>query len=141
VREIMAEQTRWTGNASDLLRGGADALGENAWRGRAGWPTSPRALAGRLRRAQTSLRTAALGPPRPSLRRRGSKPSLNSGAGRWALRLPSREGRAGTRIIRISASPENPQRQTVSTVGNVVDDGRSEWGHLSPDAEFVDQAR
>ena len=27
VRDIMAERTRWTGNASDLLRGGADASG------------------------------------------------------------------------------------------------------------------
>jgi hypothetical protein len=115
VCDIMAERTRWTGKASDLLRGGADAFAENGLRGRGGWPTSPRALAGRLRRAQTSLRTLGI---------------------EIAF---SREGRAGTRIIRISASPENPQRQTVSTVstvGNVVDGGRSEWAHLSPDAEL-----
>jgi hypothetical protein len=101
VRDIMAERTRWTGNASDLLRGGTDALGENAWRGRAGWPNSPRALAGRLRRAQTSLRSLGI---------------------EIAF---SREGRAGTRIIRMSASPGNPQRQTVSTVGTVIDGGHS----------------
>ena len=57
VRDIMADRTRWTGQASDLLRGGADA---SVWTGTAGWPTSPRALAGRLRRAQTSLRTLGI---------------------------------------------------------------------------------
>jgi hypothetical protein len=43
VREIMADRTQWTGSASDLLQ----------------WPKSPRALAGRLRWAQTFLRTLA----------------------------------------------------------------------------------
>jgi hypothetical protein len=47
VREIMADRTHWTGSASDLLQVGAN---------RSGWPKSPRALAGRLRRAQTFLR-------------------------------------------------------------------------------------
>jgi hypothetical protein len=77
VREFMAERTAWTGNASDLLRIGADAS-RGYMSGRAdGWPKSPRALAGRLRRAQTSLR--ALG-----------------------IEIAfSREGRAGTRIIRL----------------------------------------
>jgi len=44
VREIMADRAQWTGSASDLLQVGTN---------RSGWPKSPRALAGRLRRAQT----------------------------------------------------------------------------------------
>ena len=50
-----------------------------AWRS-AGWPKTPRALAGRLRRAQTFLRTLGI--------------EIDF----------SREGRAGTRMIRISAA-------------------------------------
>jgi hypothetical protein len=50
------KQTPWTGNASDLLRAGADAFRDDRSGRSAGWPKSPRALAGRLRRAQTSLR-------------------------------------------------------------------------------------
>ena len=80
VRDIMAKQTTWTGNASDLLRAGADALRDDRSRPSAGWPKTPRALAGRLRRAQTPLRTLGI---------------------EIAF---SREGHAGTRVIRIHAS-------------------------------------
>jgi hypothetical protein len=53
VREITADRAQWTGSASDLLQ-----LGTN----QAGWPKSPRALAGRLRRASGSrLSSAARG--------------------------------------------------------------------------------
>jgi hypothetical protein len=76
VREMMAERPTWTGSASELLRVGIEYTGD----GRSAWPKSPRALAGRLRRAQTSLRA-------------------------FGIEIAfSREGRAGTRIIRISAS-------------------------------------
>jgi hypothetical protein len=55
IREIMAAHSRWCGTASDLLRVGADdpTLAR-------GWPKSPRALAGRLRRAQTPLRALGI---------------------------------------------------------------------------------
>jgi hypothetical protein len=46
VREIMADRAQWRGSASDLLQIGAN---------RSGSPKSPRALAGRLRRAETLL--------------------------------------------------------------------------------------
>lgn len=82
VRQIMVERTTWSGSALDLLR-----AGEGVGKRRAGWPDNPRALAGRLRRAQTFLR--ALG--------------IEIAFGR--------EGRAGTRTIRISAAVE----KTVST--------------------------
>src|SRR5262249_37485285 len=51
VREIMADKAQWRGSASDLLQIGAN---------RSGWPKSPRALAGRLRRAQSFLRTLGI---------------------------------------------------------------------------------
>jgi hypothetical protein len=83
VREMMADRAQWTGSASDLLQVGAN---------RSGWPKGPRALAGRLRRAQAFLRTLGI---------------------EIAF---AREGRFGTRIIRITAIGENQLRDTVSTV-------------------------
>jgi hypothetical protein len=85
VREIMADRAQWTGSALDLLQVGTN---------RSGWPKSPRALAGRLRRAQTFLRTLGI--------------EIVFG----------REGRFGTRTIRITAVGE-----THSTVSRVSDNG------------------
>jgi hypothetical protein len=95
VRDIMAERNSWTGTAADLLRAGAERAGDGILRDRAGWPKNPRALAGRLRRAQTFLR--ALG-----------------------IEITfSREGRAGSRIIRMRAT-----EKTVCTFCTVGDHGR-----------------
>jgi hypothetical protein len=88
VCEIMADTAQWTGSASDLLQVGIN---------RSGWPKSPRALAGRLRRAQTFLRTLGI--------------EIVFG----------REGRLGTRTIRITALGENRSHNTVSTVSRVSD--------------------
>ena len=90
VREIMADRAQWTGSASDLLQVGSS---------RSGWPKSPRALAGRLRRAQTFLRTLGI--------------EIVFG----------REGRLGTRTIRITAIGEDRSRNTVCTVSSVRGDG------------------
>jgi hypothetical protein len=97
VREIMADRRTWIGSASDLLRAGADRTGESSKSLSAGWPKSPRALAGRLRRAQTFLRTLGI--------------EMTFG----------REGRAGTRTIRMSSALENRSTavSTVCTVGTV----------------------
>jgi hypothetical protein len=57
VRHIMAGTSEWTGSASDLLRAGLEIEEATPYRGRADWPKTPRALAGRLRRAQTFLRS------------------------------------------------------------------------------------
>ena len=95
IRDIMAERTMWSGSASDLLRVAAPHPRDDAsWTG-AGWPRSPRALAGRLRRAQTPLRALGI--------------EITFG----------REGRAGTRIIRMTASRPKPPAATVSTVSTV----------------------
>jgi hypothetical protein len=105
VREIMAERNSWMGTAVDLLRLGADGNSDRRSDSRTGWPKSPRALAGRLRRAQTFLRALGID---------------------IAF---SREGRAGSRIISIRARLES----TVSTVSSVRHDGfRSGSGQPPP---------
>jgi hypothetical protein len=81
VREIMAERGSWTGSAADLLRLGVSRSCDGISRNRTGWPKNPRALAGRLRRVQTFLRALGI--------------DITF----------SREGRAGSRIIRIAAAP------------------------------------
>jgi hypothetical protein len=90
VRELMADRAQWKGSASDLLQVGTN---------RSGWPKNPRALAGRLRRAQSFLRTLGI--------------DIAFG----------REGRLGTRTIRITAMGENQSHNTVSTVSRVSDHG------------------
>jgi hypothetical protein len=104
VREIMTERSAWTGSAADLLRAGADHSGDGTARGSPGWPKNPRALAGRLRRAQTFLR--ALG--------------IEVAFGR--------EGHAGSRVIRMYTTVAN----TVSTVSSVGNNG-SRSGSAQPD--------
>jgi hypothetical protein len=94
VRDIMAAQTTWSGNASDLLRIDVHPAGNASGRD-PDWPKSPRALAGRLRRAQTALRILGI---------------------EIAFR---REGRTGARIIRISASHQHQPHKTVSIVSTV----------------------
>jgi hypothetical protein len=99
VREMIAERTQWTGSASDLLLAGTSTAGDSMGWNRSGWPKSPRALAGRLRRAQPFLRTLGI--------------EIAFG----------REGRMGTRTIRIMAVGENRCHNTVSTVSRVSDNG------------------
>ena len=89
----------WTGSASDLLSLCAKSARNDIAAGLA-WARNPRALAGRLRRAQTFLRTLGI---------------------EIAF---SREGRAGTRIIRVIRTAEN----TVSNV-SVVGAARSNGSH------------
>jgi hypothetical protein len=88
VREIMADKAQWRGSASDLLQLGAN---------RSGWPKSPRALAGRLCRAQSFLRILGV--------------EIVFG----------REGRLGMRTIRITARGENQFHNIVSTVSRASD--------------------
>jgi hypothetical protein len=88
VRELMSERNSWTGSAADLLRISVERTrqtGDNTH-----WPKNPRALAGHLRRAQTFLRVLGI-----------------------EITF-SREGRAGSRVIRMRTSLEN----TVSTVSS-----------------------
>jgi hypothetical protein len=98
VREIMAERSSWAGSAADLLRAGAGRGSDGISPDGRGWPKNPRALAGRLRRAQTFLRVLGI--------------DITF----------SREGRAGNRIIRMRATVENTV-STASTVSSIGDNG------------------
>jgi hypothetical protein len=80
VRAVMATRTEWTGTASDLLGALAEAAGERVAKSKT-WPDSPRALAGRLRRAAAFLRKIGI--------------EISFG----------REGRARTRTIHIATPP------------------------------------
>jgi hypothetical protein len=96
VRELMSERPSWTGTAADLMRFGVERSSDRI--DGTGWAKNPRALAGHLRRAQTFLR--ALG-----------------------IEIAfSREGRAGSRVIRMRSFPENTV-STVSSVSSVSDSG------------------
>jgi hypothetical protein len=107
VRELMSERSSWTGSAADLLRI-VQRAGQTA--DNTGWPKNPRALAGRLRRAQTFLR--ALG-----------------------IEIAfSREGRTGSRVIRMRKCLEHTV-STVSSVGN--EPGPGSERHLSGSASAV----
>jgi hypothetical protein len=87
VRKIMAKQARWVGTASDLLDAAA-VCGDHLAGRIVDWPKNPRALAGRLRRSQTFLRTLGI---------------------ELAFH---REGREGNRIIKMTSrldfSPSTP---------------------------------
>jgi hypothetical protein len=104
VRQIMANRSTWSGSASDLVRAGADLAGPGLPRGATAWPKNPPALAGRLRRAEAFLRVL------------GIEISFH------------REGRAGTRVIRIHTRAEN----TVSSVRHADYDPGSSQPSLGP---------
>jgi hypothetical protein len=91
VRTIMVGRTIWTGSASDLLRLYAESARDDISTGPA-WAKNPRALAGRLRRAQTFLRTLGI---------------------EIAF---SREGRTGMRMIRVSTGAENTVSGSINAV-------------------------
>ena len=90
-RELITERGSWAGCAADLLRVGADRNRNAVIMGGPERPKNPRALAGWLRRAQTFLRTLG-------------------------IIAFSREGRAGSRVIRMHATLED----TVRTVSQSV---------------------
>jgi len=56
----MAERKQWSGTASDFLRAADSIQRDEVSILRPDWPRTPRALAGRLRRAQTSLRAVGI---------------------------------------------------------------------------------
>ncbi len=82
IRSLMDSQTEWTGTASDLLGALSGEVGERIAKTKT-WPATARALAGRLRRAATFLRKV------------GIDIEFN------------KEGRARTRIIRISCAADS----------------------------------
>ena len=94
VRKLMARTRQLGGNGLGPSACRHRSAGDDVSKKSADWPKNPGALAGRLRRAQTFLRML------------GIEISF------------SREGRAGTRTIRISSAVEN-RRTSVSAVSSV----------------------
>jgi hypothetical protein len=108
VRDIMAECNSWTGSAAELLHVGTDRSRNGGSGSLSGWPSNPRALAGRLRRAQTCLRALGI---------------------EVAF---TREGRAGSRVIRMRTVVGD----TVSTVSGARDtEARPRSGYSAPGSE------
>ncbi len=105
VRSLMATRTEWTGTASDLLGALSGEVGERIAKAKT-WPATARALSGRLRRAATFLRKV------------GVDIEFN------------KEGRARTRIIRIScgadsagAAPSRPSAPSAEGAKVASDNG------------------
>jgi hypothetical protein len=90
VRAVMAARTEWKGTASELLGALAEVAGERVARSKS-WPDSPRALAGRLRRAATFLRKIGI------------------------EITYSREGRARNRIIHFTTTGKPTKAETGGT--------------------------
>ncbi len=81
IRSMMNTRTEWTGTASDLLGALDEEIGEKVRKSKT-WPSSARAMSGRVRRAATFLRKVGID---------------------IAF---EREGRARTRTIRVTRKPE-----------------------------------
>ena len=113
VRAVMATRTVWTGTASDLLGALAEVAGERVAKSKT-WPDSPRALAGRLRRAATSLR----------------KIGIEIGFGR--------EGRARTRTIHITAAPALPGPEQAGVLPSAPSASSASAMKSSPAKGFAD---
>jgi len=113
VRAVMATRTVWTGTASDLLGALAEVAGERVAKSKT-WPDSPRALAGRLRRAATSLR----------------KIGIEIGFGR--------EGRARTRAIHITAAPALPGPEQAGVLPSAPSASSASAMKSSPAKGFAD---
>ena len=129
VRALMATRTEWTGTASELLGALAEMAGERVAKSKA-WPDSPRALAGRLRRAATFLRKIGIEigfePRRPGAD--ADHPHHH----RAIIRARNRRG-ATVRIVRtVRRSAETHSCQWLShrglrTVGDGADGSRARW--------------
>jgi hypothetical protein len=106
VRSLMASRTDWTGTASDLLGALSEEVVETVRRAKT-WPATPRALSGRIRRAATFLHEV------------GIDISFE------------REGRARTRTIRISCSPEHTALEMSVPSASSADQGKGARGNGS----------
>jgi hypothetical protein len=89
VREIVARRNNWIGTAAELLSLSVAYSGDRV--SCCSWPKNPRSLAGRLRRSQTPLRSLGI---------------------EIAF---IREGKAGTRFIKISDVGKSPPRERRSS--------------------------
>ena len=87
VRALISERESWTGTATQLLVDLVRFTGNNTFRSKE-WPTSPRGLAGRLKRFATFLRKSGI-----------------------SMTLGQRQGKTGTRMIHLTRglTPARPK--------------------------------
>ena len=116
VRTIMADRTTWTGSASDLLRLCAESARDDI-SGSTPWAKNPRALAGRLRRAQTFLRTLGI---EITFSREGRAGDQNDQGEHEMLKIPSAP----------SASSVPPAGMALTAISPVLLGSRNEQQRL-----------
>jgi hypothetical protein len=133
VRAVMAKRTVWTGTASDLLGALAEVTDERVATSKT-WPDSPRALAGRLRRAATFLRKIGIeigfareGRARtrtihittaqglPGLEHAAAPPSEPSASSALPLNINSANGFTDSSLRTVAEDAEDSARAGVST--------------------------
>jgi hypothetical protein len=101
IRSLIGTRAEWTGTASDLLGALDEEVGEKVRKSKA-WPSSARALSGRVRRAATFLRKVGI--------------DITF----------EREGRARTRTIRISRKPDGaPARSSTPSASSPEPSGNN----------------
>jgi hypothetical protein len=133
VRAVMTSRTEWTGTASDLLGALAEVVGERVARSKT-WPDSPRALAGRLRRAATFLRKIGIEIVFDRVgqaRTRTICLSLAQNKGGSRPSAPSASSAPISKPILFKGLEDSGKRTVARTMGNVADrsaDGSGKTG-------------
>lgn len=134
IRAIMVERTEWTGTASDLLGALAEMAGERIVKAKT-WPDSPRALAGRLRRAATFLRKIGIEivftkegrsrarmiqiiapPPSPTPESAGVQPSVSSAPSVFTSKCNVPKDFAASRMRTVATHVDGRDQKDISTV-------------------------
>lgn len=109
IRSLIGTRTEWTGTASDLLGALDEEVGEKVRKSKA-WPASARALSGRVRRAATFLRKVGI--------------DITF----------DREGRARTRVIRITCKQESaPAESSTPSALSGLSPNRTRSSVFDPD--------
>jgi hypothetical protein len=93
VRSMMAERMEWAGTATELLGTLEKMADEGVVRSKE-WPSSPRALSGKLRRAVTCLRRVGV-----------------------EIILDKREGKKRTRVIQMTRAAFTPEIEGIQSYG------------------------
>jgi hypothetical protein len=124
VREMMEQRTVWTGTAKDLLGALGEVAGEVIRKSK-GWPTTPEALPGRIRRGATFLRKIGINVEFDREKRRKRRRLIKI-----------------TRAVEVGISPstpaENPQESAVSAADGV--DGMRTVGRYADDNSPIPSA-
>ena len=132
VRAVMEERTEWTGTATDLLGALAESAGERVAKSKT-WPTSPRGLSGRLRRAATFLRK--IGIEIDHVKEGRARTQGHSHQGQRKFQRPGLSRAATVRTVRIvrethrkAMEPTHSRKTRGGTVGELADGKGDDFG-------------